>query len=211
MAPRQGLRFDLDGPDSLYDVMRKLTELGKGRKVIENAVMRDLSGQAAERLKPIVEAGIRRSPAPQAEALAATVRTKRDRMIVLRVGATNPKLSGMRRSAGNKQWRGSLAWGVAVGPGPRRAPFDSAKVKAHRVAAHSRDGATVRKYRRQAHSRAGGNRAPTNVYGVARSGNDSDPFSGYLSGMRDKLEKATISEYADIVIEVCRRNGWPIT
>ena len=204
-APQQGLRFDLDRPDSLNDVLRRLTDLGKGRKVIENSIMRDMSHSAAQRLVPTVEAAIRRSPAPQAAAVAGTVRAKRDRMIVVQAGATNPKLSGFKRNSKNKFWRGSIAWGVAVGPGPRRSPFNPAQVKRHRVRP-----ARGKSYMRSAHPRAGGTRPTTNVYRVGRSGSQSDPFSGYLSGMKDTVVEQAAVEYADIILEVVRRNGWPI-
>ena len=54
--------------------------------------------------------------------VSATTRAKRDRMVVVQVGAVNPRLSGFgRRKSGNKWWRGSLAWGVEKGnyPGTR--------------------------------------------------------------------------------------------
>jgi hypothetical protein len=204
------LRFDLDRPDSLNDVLRRLTDLGKGRKVIENSIMRDMSHSAAQRLVPVVQAGIRSSPAPQAAAVAGTVRSKRDRMIVVRAGATNPKLSGWKRNSRNKLWRGSVAWGVAVGPWARPVSVDGGSVKAHRVSGHSRRGVRVKSYRRGAGSRSGYQRGATNYYRVGRSGNADDPFSGYLSGVRDKVEAQAIEEYADIILEVVRRNGWPI-
>lgn len=190
--------------------MRRLNELGKGRKVIENSVMRDLSYSAARRLEPVVAAGIRRSPAPQAGAVAATVRAKRDRMIVVRAGATNPRLSGFKRSGMNSVWRGSVAWGVAVGPGPRRGRVSGASVKRHRVNAYRRRGVPVRRTMRAAHQRAGGTRAAANVYRVGRTGGPPDPFTGYLSGVRTQVIDQARREYADIVLQVVRRNGWPI-
>ena len=78
-------------------------------------IARDLSRNAAERLVPLVQRAVLSSPAPQARAVAATVRSKRDRTIVVQAGVTNPALSGWKRSASGKVWRGSVAWGVAVG------------------------------------------------------------------------------------------------
>ena len=66
------------------------------------------------------------APAPQAAAFVATLRAKSDRKIMIVLGATNPRLSGFRRTrpAARKRAKGSLAWGVELGPagGPRTGP-----------------------------------------------------------------------------------------
>lgn len=165
MANRTALQFD-PGSDSVNDFLRRLQDLGKPQRTIENAIVRGMAYQAALRLQPIVERGVRSSPAPQAAAMSATVRAKRDRMIVIRVGAVNPRLSGWRRRAGNSQWRGSLAWGVEKGnyPGTR------------------------------------------DEYGVARS-SVGHGVARVLPELTDKAAEA----YADIILEVVRRNGWPVS
>ena len=76
--------------------------------------------------------------------------------------------------------------------------------------AHTRRGAQVKTYRRGAHARAGGGRAATNVYRIGRRGTSGDPFGGYLSGARQQIIDQATEDYRDIVIEVCRRNRWPI-
>lgn len=201
MATKGGLALQLD-TDPIGDLLEKVQELEKPKRTLENAVMRGLSYQAAVRLVPLVERAVNSSPAPQARGVAATVRAKRDRMIVVRVGATKPALSGFRGRGGGKAkstWNATVAYGVALGP------------QAHgvRVSAHQRrpKGRKRRggRYSVQAHSRSYGN-----PYRVGRRGNQSDPFSGYMSGYRERIVEQAGEEYADIILEVMRRNGWPI-
>lgn len=211
MGKTSALSFDLSGPNGLDRVLSALDDLSKPEKTLNNAIMRDMSHTAAQQLVPLVQSAVNRSPAPQARALAGTVRAKRDRMIVVKIGATNPKLSGFRRASGNKVWRGSLAWGVAVGPGPRRAAVSGYRTRRRaRVAAHRRDGAAVRSYYQPARSVAAHSRQTTNVYGIGRAGSADDPFSGYLAGARGQIEDASIDAYGDIMREICRRLGLPI-
>lgn len=202
MGARSAVRFDLDAPGSLDDFRRSLDQLGKSERTIENAIARDLSTSAAERIRPMVARAVRTSPAPQAAALAETARSKRDRMIVVTVGATNPRLSGWRRSSANKKWRGSLAYGVALG-GPGST---SQQVAGHRRKAHRRAGTRIASTQVSGHTRRQGN-----IYRIARRGNPSDPFSGWLAGHRESVIDAAKQEYADIILELARRNGWQIT
>jgi len=68
-------------------------------------------------VRPLVAAG----PAAQSAEMAGTIRGMSDRRVVIKVGATNPSLSGFTPGkASNRKWRGSLAWGVERGPGPGR-------------------------------------------------------------------------------------------
>ena len=79
------------------------------------------SNLAADMIRTTVQPLVRAGPAPQSAALAATLRPKVDRKVVIRVGATNPVLSGFKKgSAANRRYRGSLAWGIERGPGPGR-------------------------------------------------------------------------------------------
>lgn len=107
--------------DDLPSFLKRLDELGETVRKTENARMRAAAFAISSRLVPSVRSAVASSPAPQAGAVAATTKAKRDRMVVVQVGGTNPKLSGWRRSAGNKRWRGSVAWGVEKGnyPGTR--------------------------------------------------------------------------------------------
>lgn len=107
--------------DDITSFLRRLDELDTTVKKRENAKMRGAARAISERLVPTVASAVRRSPAPQAGAVAATTKAKSDRMVVVQVGARNPKLSGWRRNGNNRRWRGSVAWGVEKGsyPGTR--------------------------------------------------------------------------------------------
>lgn len=85
-----------------------------------NKELRQFSRLIASDLKPLVEGAVASSGAPQAAAMSRTVRVHSDRVPVLAVGKTNPRLSGFRRKgrtgAQAKLWRGALAHGVIYGP-----------------------------------------------------------------------------------------------
>lgn len=164
MGSRSALRFD-PNRQAIGEFLDQLQQMGKSERQVWNMVTRDLSSSAASSLVPIVQRGVRMSPAPQAAAVAATVRPKRDRMIVVVVGATNPRLSGWRRRAANKRYRGSIAWGVERGNFP----------------------GTRNEY---------GGIGRSAGYGVAR----------VLPDLIDKAGQA----YADIVLSVVSRSGWPV-
>jgi len=175
MGSRTSLQFD-PGRQSINDFLRQLDDLGKPQRTLGNSIVRGLSYTAAQRLVPLVQRGVASSPAPQAAALSRTVRAKRDRMIVIRVGATNPRLSGFRRGQGRGTtrsgggYKGALAWGVEKGnyPGTR------------------------------------------DEYGIARRGSPGDLTSGHGVGrVSDQLLEQAGRAYADIIIEVVRRNGFP--
>lgn len=91
-----------------------------------NAELRRFSRLIADDLTPLVAEQVAKSPAPQAAAMAATVRPHSDRVPVVVVGKTNPRFrSGFghkSESAGQRRARrGSLARGVVAGPkGGRR-------------------------------------------------------------------------------------------
>lgn len=115
---------EVDGVDESLRVLTKasanLLGLDTGAVYMANSTLRARARVLAEQLArttivPLVLAG----PAPQSRKMAATVRTKVDRRPVVVIGATNPKLSGWRRSAKNRRYRGSLAWGIERGPGNR--------------------------------------------------------------------------------------------
>lgn len=97
-------------------------------------VNRELRAHAygiAKEMAPQIAVAVAQSPAPQAAAVAATVRAHSDRIPVVAVGKTNPKLKGFTRRgtrrdgkprADPKARRGQLAHGVVYGPlGGRRA------------------------------------------------------------------------------------------
>lgn len=200
MATKGGLV--IDPGDEIGKLLDKVQELEKPRRTLENAVMRGLSYNAAVRLVPLVERAVNSSPAPQARGVASTVRAKRDRMIVVRVGAVKPALSGFRGRGGGRaksSWSTTVAYGVALGPQSHSVSVSSFQ---RRPRGRSRRGG---RYTVRAHTRSYGN-----PYRVGRRGNQSDPFSGYMSGYRERIVEQAGEEYADIILEVMRRNGWPI-
>lgn len=88
-----------------------------------NRELRGESKRIAQEMVPLVSAAVARSAAPQARAMAATVRVHPDRVPVVAVGKVNPRFkSGFtRRGSDSKRRRGSLAAGVVIGPlGGRR-------------------------------------------------------------------------------------------
>ena len=91
---------------------------GKAFKDV-NRELRQFSKLIANDIRPLVEDGVRRSQAPQAAAMAKTVRVHSDRVPVLVVGMVNPRFaSGFRRgsAADSRRRRGLLAAGVVKGP-----------------------------------------------------------------------------------------------
>lgn len=199
MSSRSAVTFDLSAADGWAAFLRRVDELPRDSRTTYNFIARELSQAAAARLQPLFARAIRSSPAPQAAAVAATVRAKRDRMIVVTAGTVNPGLSGWRRSPRGKSWRGSVAWGVALG-GPGRT---GQQVKGGKVKGHRRAGARV-----TTHQRAGHGRRQGNVYRVARRGGPPDPFAGYLSGHRDRLVDAAADAYGEILVDSARARGW---
>lgn len=95
-----------------------------------NRELRAHAKQIAATLVPVVAASVARSGAPQASAVAATVRVHSDRVPVVVIGKTNPRLSGFNRRgprrdgaarANPRQRRGAIAHGVVYGPAGGRA------------------------------------------------------------------------------------------
>ena len=90
---------------------------------------------ANDTLIPGLKKGAAASGVPIAPAMADTIRAKADRIVTVRVGAVNPKLSGFRSGVGSKKagqlatrkggsskssqsYRTTLAWGSDKGPYP---------------------------------------------------------------------------------------------
>ena len=102
---------EADGLQELVKVLR-----GPAFKDI-NRELRSGAKLIAADILPEVAAAVRASPAPQAAALAATVRVHSDRVPVVVVGKTNPRFnSGWRRGGNSRQRRGAMALGVVAGP-----------------------------------------------------------------------------------------------
>lgn len=106
----------------LDEALRRLTEVNRTFKAMygfaqPNRDARALAWQVATGMEPVVRQAIAGAPAPQADKVSATVRAKRDRVPIVRIGATIPKLSGMRkRGQDRRRHKGSIAWGVEYGP-----------------------------------------------------------------------------------------------
>lgn len=82
-----------------------------------NKELRQYSKQIADDLVPAVADGVRRSRAPQAAAMAGTVRAHSDRVPVVVVGKTNPKFARSKfRGGDTRRRRGAIALGVVSGP-----------------------------------------------------------------------------------------------
>jgi hypothetical protein len=77
--------------------------------------LRDGTQQIAQQaLIPILKRGAAASGVPIAARMADTARARKDRMVLVRVGAVNPKLSGFRRGQG--KYKTTLALGSNYGP-----------------------------------------------------------------------------------------------
>jgi hypothetical protein len=84
-----------------------------------NAELREFAPAIAEQVVPHVRLAVLLSPAPQARAMADTIRVKRDRVPVVVIGKVNPKFrSGRftRPGSDSKKRRGSIAHGIIYGP-----------------------------------------------------------------------------------------------
>ena len=111
----------------------KITGLQPLVKQLKGPMFRDINRELravakliAKDMVPEVQDAVRRSNAPQAAAMAATVRVHSDRVPVVAVGKVNPKFSTRfsRPGQNSKLRRGSLAHGVVYGPlgGKRSTP-----------------------------------------------------------------------------------------
>ena len=108
--------------------VRELTSALKGPafKDVNRQLRKAARGIASDLLVPMVRDAVAASGAPQAAAMADTVRPHSDRVPVVVVGKVNPRFaSGFTRRGGtaaqSKARRGSLARGVVAGPlGGRR-------------------------------------------------------------------------------------------
>jgi len=146
MVQRGGGSLDIHytGLDSALRILGSsrdgLQMLDPSTRRMANSQLRFGSKQIGLQLMPYVEGLVAGGAAPQAQAMSKTLTTKSDRMVVIMVGGKNPKgmskaaaarlrrtggdppagvLRGWRSGkAGNKRWKGSLAWGVERGAFP---------------------------------------------------------------------------------------------
>lgn len=113
-----------------------LNEIEDGLKTTANKEMRKGTVKIAkETLIPALKMSAWGSGVPIAPAMAATMRAKSDRVVTVRVGGVNPKLSGFKTGVGDarankgskanlggrlatsRNYRTTLAWGSELGPG----------------------------------------------------------------------------------------------
>lgn len=87
-----------------------------------NSELRANSRQIAADMMPDIAAAVRQSAAPQADAMAATLRPLSDRVPVVVMGRVNPKFSSHKfghkgeSGASRRRRRGAMALGVVAGP-----------------------------------------------------------------------------------------------
>lgn len=90
-----------------------------------NRALRAESYEIATQIVPEVEDALKLSKAPQAERFVGTVKAKSDRVPVVVIGKTNPKLKGFSRRGPRRsgkprmdaKWRrGAMAHGIIYGP-----------------------------------------------------------------------------------------------
>lgn len=102
--------------DGMVDLLKGLK--GPAFKDVNFALRQHARG-IADDMAPHVALAVSLSRAPQATAMAATVRSKPDRLPVVVIGKVNPKFrSGFTRRGGppSARRRGSIAHGVIYGP-----------------------------------------------------------------------------------------------
>jgi hypothetical protein len=107
-------RFDVTGLDAVKHVLNTIAkeDLNEARKEIRTA-----SKAIAERhLIPRMKTQASSSGVPIASRMADTARARSDRIVFVKVGAVNPKLSGFKR--GQSNYRTGMAWGSERGPVP---------------------------------------------------------------------------------------------
>lgn len=133
--------------DGLVDLVKVL----KGREFRDvNFALREHSRTIADSMAPHIALAVRLSAAPQARAMSATIRTKRDRVPVVIIGGVNPKFSTekrfTRKGSDSKRRRGSIAHGVIFGPqGGKRST--SASENYYRIGRNDDGGALGRSLR----------------------------------------------------------------
>ena len=134
MASRQGGRSV--SINNLSTVIAAMNEIEKELQPEANTKLRRYTKQlASATVIPALKRGAEASGVPIAPKMADTARVKSDRMVTVRIGAVNPKLSGFKsgigaaaagrmatRKGGNSKssqsYRTTLAWGSDKGPHP---------------------------------------------------------------------------------------------
>jgi len=115
MAQQKAIR--VEGIDAVQAVLR---HIAKEDLNMARGALRDGSQQIAQRdLIPELKKGAAASGVPIAPAMADTARARRDRIVFVQVGATNPRLSGFTsrsRDSRGRSWKTALALGSNYGP-----------------------------------------------------------------------------------------------
>lgn len=104
MASRQGAWSVSADRDNVYEVQKTLELIAKEDLNVARKELRQGTKRIAEQqLIPALKMGARSSGVPIAPALADTARARTDRIITVRIGTTNPKLSGFKRGKASKR------------------------------------------------------------------------------------------------------------
>jgi hypothetical protein len=115
VASRQGTFQMYVDTDGLEDVRRTLDLIAKeDLNVAKRELRQGTKRIAEERLIPALHMGANSSGVPIAPALAKTARARTDRVVTVRIGAVNPKLSGFKRGKASKRGGREL-----LNPSPR--------------------------------------------------------------------------------------------
>jgi hypothetical protein len=189
MASRSGAAsFDIHGVDEVRRLMTRIAreDLNPAKRDLRQGTKKI----AQEVLIPALKMSALASGVPIAPKMADTMRARTDRIINVRVGAVNPRLSGFRKGVGvqrapmrrrgnaaasSQGYRTTLAWGSERGPWP--------------------NGRAVRK-----NGSAG---APVNHYGVARSRSHWVASGANAPGTWRALKDA----YQDLLNRILRNYG----
>lgn len=115
--------------NNIDKVQAVLNEISKDQLNVAKGELRQGTKAIANRIViPALQVGAAGSGVPIAPKLAETARTRTDRVVTVRIGMTNPKLSGFNRKRKNKgskprpinsqSQRTTLAYGSDRGPHP---------------------------------------------------------------------------------------------
>lgn len=130
MASRKGaVSVDIHGLKEVEAMLRHIAR--EDLNVAKRDLRQGTKKIASDVLIPALKMSARASGVPIAPKMADTMRARTDRIVTVRVGAVNPKLSGFKKgvgggrvrrrgnqSASSQSYRTTLAWGSERGPWP---------------------------------------------------------------------------------------------
>lgn len=150
MAATKAGRVDIHGIAAVNAVLAKIAkeDLNPARKALRDGSKRIANDTVIPALKIAANA----SGVPIAPRMADTMRAASDRVVFVRVGGVNPRLSGFRRrSKSSKPYRTTLAWGSELGPypGAKVNHYDATRSRSHWAAKGAGSPATWAKAKRE--------------------------------------------------------------